>query len=294
MQVIYKIDKIFIFIFSFIILIIGLVGAISFRNFLFFLFMAMVEFFYLFFSLKRYFRRLKAIKAEFPEAWRTILSIHSSLYRNLCEPNKTRFEKDIQIILSDYSIEGIKGRRINIETKILVASSVATMLNGRPYWEPPILDGIVIYPGHSFNRHFQPGKGNYAGLASYRGPMILTEGALEESTKHPNDGFNVVIHELAHYFDMEDGKAEGIPSARLSFKKISKWKKMISKEWQRAFQQRSFLRDYAGTNEAEFFAVVTESFFEKPWEVKQKNPELYDTLKDFFNLDTAHIIKETR
>jgi len=293
MQIIYKVDILFIWIYSTIILIVGVIGAISIHSILFFLFSVIIELIYLFFSLKHPFKRAKAVKKQFPQDWKNYLSTFSLFYRNLDNNAKMRFERDIQIFLSDFSVGGVQRQEVDEEVKLLVASAIATLLHGRPFWEPPIQDGVVIYPGQRFDRHYQTGKGNIAGQASHKGPMILTEGALKESFSRPHDGYNVVIHELAHYFDLEDGRAEGIPAARLGLKKVIKWRTLISKEWNKTFQGQSFLNGYAGTNEAEFFAVATESFFEKPWELKTNNPELYSALKDFFNLDTAKIIKQS-
>ncbi|MCK4761275.1 MAG: zinc-dependent peptidase, partial [Candidatus Aminicenantes bacterium] len=110
----------------------------------------------------------------------------------------------------------------------------------------------------------------------------------------PDDGYNVVFHELAHYFDFEDGRAEGIPSTRLLSGKLNHWKKVIGKEWQKVLQGRSVLRPYAGTNEAELFAVAVEFFFENPAVMKKRSPEFYELLKEFFNLDTAEIMKKDK
>lgn len=293
MQVIYKIDLIFYWIYSTIILIIGIIGAIYLNNIIFLTFMLLVELIYLYFALKRPYKRSRAVKQKFPEEWKEFLSIHSVFYKNISKAAREMFERDVKIFLSDFSIDGIRRQEVNIETKLLVTSCVVALLHGRPFWEPPFKDGVVIYPGDRFNRHYQTGKGNFAGMASYNGPLILTEGGLEESFKHPHDGYNVIFHEMAHYFDFEDGSAEGIPAARMVSQKLYAWKNVFLKEWQKALIGHSFLRPYAGKNEAEFFAVATESFFEKPWEMLEENPALYSALKDFFNLDTVKILKRS-
>ena len=127
-------------------------------------------------------------------------------------------------------------------------------------------------------------------MARVNSPLIISRESLEESFKNPGDGNNVIFHEVAHYFDMEDGRAEGIPSYRLLSGTLNPWKRAISKEWKKALRGRSFLRPYAGTNEAELFAVAAEFFFENPGVMKRKNPELYNLLKEFFNIDTAAVI----
>lgn len=280
MQVIYKADTVFVWVYSAIILLIGIVGAVSVGSILFLAVMVVVESIYLFFALRRPYRRYRAVNEEFPDEWKEFLTEHSTFYKSIDDEGKKRFERDIRIFLSDFSVEGTRGSKVDIETRLLVASGVAALLHGRPYWEAPIRDGVVVYPGERFNRNYQPGRGSFAGMATQRGPLLLTEGSLEESFKHPHDGYNVIYHELAHYFDLESGSSE--------------WKSLFMQEWQKMSRgvDHSYLRPYAGTNEAEFFAVATESFFENPWEMRARNPRLYNALKEFFNLDTAEILKE--
>jgi len=248
-------------------------------------------FIYLAFILKKPFRRLRAVKKTFSANWRKILEDNSPFYLGIGPDGQRRFEKDIQLFMSDFRIEGISGVNVESETKLLVAAGFSTMLHGRPLWEPPIKDGVVVYPGERFDRDYQSGKGNIAGQASYRGPLIVTKESLKRSFSDPHDGYNVIFHELAHYFDLEDGAADGVPSLGLAANYLLEWKKLIAKEWKKVRQNRSFLDLYAGVNEAEFFAVSSEYFFEKPWVMAEQTPELYNCLKEFYNLDTVKILQ---
>lgn len=290
MKVIYKIDIVFLFIYSSIILVTGIFLAVFSEKLFALIPAAAAEIFYLYFALKKPYRRFKSLKKPFPEEWRDVLKKNSPFYLNIDAEGKEQFEQDVLIFLHDYPVEGLRRQEIDAETKLLIASAFATMLHGRPYWEPPIKDGVLIYPGRTFNRDYKIGKGNFAGMARANSPLIISRESLEESFKDPGDGNNVIYHEVAHYFDMEDGRAEGIPSYRLLSDRLNPWKRAIAKEWKKALQGRSFLRPYAGTNEAELFAVATEFFFENPGVMKRKNPELYNLLKEFFNIDMAAII----
>lgn len=279
MQVIYKVDIVFLWIYSSIILLIGIIGGVSTGNLLFPAIMLGVEAIYLFFTLRRPYRRRRALNKPFPGEWKTFLEDYSSFYKSIDGEAKERFERDILIFLSDFSIRGTRQGEVDMETRLLVAAGAAALIHGRPDWEPPIPDGVVVYPGERFNRHYQSGRGSYAGMATHRGPLILTEGSLEESFRDPHDGYNVIYHELAHYFDLESGGPA--------------WKDFFTREWQDMFREGGdpFLRSYAGTNEAEFFAVATEAFFEIPREMKERKPKLYNALKEFYNLDTAEIMR---
>jgi len=290
MQIIYKIDILFICIYSLLILLMGTVFTIASQNVVFIGVTLLAAIIYLFFALKQPYKRYRALGQPTPTEWKQILTQCSSFYRNLDEDSKQKFERDIRIFLSNFSVEGLRRQPVDIKRKLLVASGFAALLHGRPDWEPPIKDGVLVYPGERFNRDYKIGKGIRAGQAAVNSPLIVTEKSLEQSFKNPDDGFNVIYHELAHYFDMEDKSADGIPSARMSLEKSLQLKTIIRNEWQKALQGHSFLGTYAGTNEAETFAVAVEFFFENPHSLKSNNPHLYDALKDFFNIDTIKIM----
>lgn len=290
MQIIYEMDRLFIVVVSSIILGTGVIFSFAASNYALLGAAVIIEVIYLYFSLKGPLKRARGVKHGMPDAWRPMLLENSLFYRNLDEAGKERFERDILIFLSDFSIEGVRREPVDMQTKLLVAAAIASVLHGRPGWEPPIKDGVLIYPGSSFNRNFEIGRGTFAGMATQNSPLIVTADSLERSFMRPDDGYNVVIHELGHYFDFEDGSGEGVPTARLTPDVIPRWREVIDEEWQRALNGDSFLDPYSGLNEAEFFACAVESFFENPWVIEENNPELYGLLKDFFNLDTLEIL----
>jgi Mlc titration factor MtfA (ptsG expression regulator) len=164
------------------------------------------------------------------------------------------------------------------------------MLHGRPEWEPPLPDGITVYPGLSFDRNYQVEKGNIAGQAPERGPLLIAEESLIQGFANPNDNHNVLIHELAHFFDREQRKIGG-SYRRLSMgQQDDSWAGSLSGEWRKHLQHGSILPDYAALNEAEFFAVACELFFENPRPLHASHPELYGFLQDFFNQDPRQVI----
>ena len=104
-----------------------------------------------------------------------------------------------------------------------------------------------------------------------------------------HDGQNVVLHEFAHQIDQSGGKGDSTEVLRNRTRYLA-WARVLQKDYEKlrsaAMQNRpGLLRDYAATNPAEFFAVATEYFFEKPKELKHKHPELYDELKEFYHQD---------
>jgi len=290
MQIIYKIDILFTIIYSLLICLVGSVFTMAAGNLVFIPVTLLVEMVYLYFALRHPYRRYRALKKTMPQQWRQILNLCSSFYRSLDEQEKQRFERDMLIFLSDFSIESIRRQEVDINIKLLIASGFAALLYGRPYWEPPIKDGVLVYPGERFSKDYKIGVGNRVGQASVNSPLIVSEESLKQGFMQPGEGHNVIYHELAHYFDLEDGKADGIPAARMLPGKVEQWRNIIQKEWKKALEGRSFLGSYAGTNEAEAFAVAAEFFFENPQVMAANNPGLYDALKDFFNVDTLKIM----
>jgi len=290
MQVIYKLDLLFASIYAAVILALGLLLFVLSQQALFIAVSLLAEGLYLFFTFKKPFRRSHAIKQPFPPAWRTLLLDNSPLYRGLDEVGKKRFQEDMQIFLSDFPVAGQRRKQLDTRTRLLVALGAVTLLAGHPDWEPPIRDGVLVYPGQRFSRDFQPGKGIRAGQATVNSPLIITQESLAEGFLYPDDGSNVVYHEFAHYFDFEDGRADGIPLARLEPGTVNAFREAIQTEWQKVSQGRSCLPPYAGVNEAELFAVATEVFFENPAPLLRESPQLYAVLASFYNLDPQKIL----
>ncbi|WP_456450517.1 zinc-dependent peptidase, partial [Hydrogenimonas sp.] len=109
---------------------------------------------------------------------------------------------------------------------------------------------------------------------------------------------NVILHELAHVLDFEDGVPDGVPPLERS--RFHRWTQVLYRRF-RELQERNhknrdwgeyrLIGDYAATNEAEFFAVVTELFFTRPVTLKKHFPDLYEEFKAFYRLDTAELFK---
>jgi Mlc titration factor MtfA (ptsG expression regulator) len=245
---------------------------------------------YLLLALRRPRRRLRAARAPFPGEWREFLLARSPYFRGLDEAGRTRFERDVRLFLAETRVAGVGGALVFWQTKLLVAAGAAAMLHGRPEWEPPIADGVTVYPGFTFDRNYRPGKGNIAGQAPEGGPLLVAEKSLLEGFAGERDGYNVLFHELAHYFDLEARKGgmkigTGAGSAAL-------WPEVIAGEYVRHDFAASPLAGYASRNEAEFFAVASEMFFENPWPLQRSHPGLFSLLASFYNQDTRQVLAQ--
>jgi Mlc titration factor MtfA (ptsG expression regulator) len=279
MQIISKIDMAFVVFYG---LLIPLVGSLVFfasGQAIVLVLMPILLVLYLWLALKKPLRR-----------WREFLFFHATYYRGLDDEGKKNFERDIRLFFSDNSIAGIGGTSVAWQTRLLIAAGVATMLHGRPEWELPLRDGITVYPGFSFDRNYQVEKGNIAGQAPVGGPLLIAEESLKQGFANPSDGHNVLIHELAHFFDREQRKIGGKYPRWYRRRPNDSWADVLTWEWRKHLEHGSILPSYAALNEAEFFAVACEMFFENPRPLAEAHPELFQLLRDFYHQDPRQVL----
>jgi Mlc titration factor MtfA (ptsG expression regulator) len=114
---------------------------------------------------------------------------------------------------------------------------------------------------------------------------------VRRSGRHPELGYNVVYHEFAHKLDMLDGAVDGVPPLGDKAER-SRWRSVCKAEYERLRAlsdagREGVLDPYGATDEAEFFAVVTEAFFDTPLELAEEHAALYEVLSAFYRQDTA-------
>lgn len=242
---------------------------------------------YLFLALRRPLRRRRAVRGEFPGDWRELLLSRSPFYRGLDQQGRERFERDVRLFLAETRVAGTGGAPVSWQSKLLIAAGAAVMLHGRPDWEPPIADGVTLYPGYVFDRNYRPGKGNIAGQAPAGGPLLVAAKSLEEGFAGEGDGYNVILHELAHYFDLEARKA----GARIvAGGGELPWSEAVEREYGAHNFSASVLSTYAAQNEAEFFACASEMFFENPGRLAAAHPTLHFLLSEFYGQDPCRVL----
>ncbi|MBN1878559.1 zinc-dependent peptidase [bacterium] len=236
--------------------------------------------------MEKYVRRFFRLRTPFPDDWREILQSRVSFYRRLDQKGRIRFEQDVSIFLDQQHIYGVQGRHVSEEIRLLIAASAATLGFGMPDWEWPDLRDILVFPT-GFNEEYQvrddlPIKG----MVHQQGPIIFSEDELRMGYLRSSQDSNVGLHEMAHVLDMANGSADGIPVG-LNWVASAPWIRIMADRIQkvRKGKCREVLRDYAGVDEAEFFAVAVEVFFQRPTHLKKADPELFSLLKDYFKID---------
>lgn len=229
-------------------------------------------------------RRRDIVSEPFPESWRSFLRKRYSLYSRLPAEIRTRFETDVAFFTAEKRITGI-GTEASEELKLLVAASAVTLSAGWPDYEWDQLAEVLLYPGN-FDREYQFGRDEFAGMAHPWGTLILSVPSLLKSFEIPNDGYHVGLHEFAHLLDKEGVHFDGIPPG-LDSKRTERWLIIRQKEMELLRQGQSILDPYGAENAAEFFAVSVEGFFERSTELDRHHPELYQMLSWYFALDPA-------
>jgi Mlc titration factor MtfA (ptsG expression regulator) len=220
-----------------------------------------------------------------------LLTQHIGFYNHLNEEDKSAFEQRIQRFLIDVRIEGL-GLEVNDTDCIMVASSAVIPIFGFKGWTYRNVTNVLLYPD-TFNNDFQfEGSEDRSilgmvGSGYMNGQMILSRTALVKGFSKNSGEENTGIHEFVHLLDKADGATDGIPEGFLAHEYTQPWVKMMHQEIHKIEVGHSDINPYATTNEAEFFAVVSEYFFEKPDQFQTKHPELYDMLSKIFGQDPA-------
>lgn len=235
------------------------------------------------------FTKLKSKPASiFPKHWHELLIKHVLFYKMLTVEKQMIFQRRIMQFLSEVYIEGVD---IEIEEldKILIAVSAVIPVFGFREWRYNNLSGILLYPD-AFNEDLefedQAHSKIIAGLVGtgrFEKQMILSKKALYSGFENNNDTYNTGIHEFVHLIDKMDGITDGVPERLIEHPYVIPWLKLIHKEMEAINDNKSDIRNYGGTNEAEFFAVASEYFFEQPGLMKEKHPELYRMLVACFH-----------
>ena len=231
-------------------------------------------------------RKRTVIIQPIPDSFRTILVKDVVFYTMLDENKKTEFENRMMHFLSTTRITGVK-TDIDDKDKVYVSASAIIPIFGFPNWQYTNLNEVLLYPD-SFNHRFEQtgGERNILGLVGdgpFNNVMILSRQELRQAFLNKTSKTNTAIHEFVHLIDKTDGSVDGIPDFFLNRQYVLPWLNLIHKEIKKILSNDSDINPYGATNEAEFFAVVAEYFFERPDLLQTKHPDLYELLVKIFH-----------
>lgn len=238
-------------------------------------------------SLMPVWRRARVRAAPFSPAQRAILERDVDAYRKLDARERARFEADVAVFLTEQNVTGPRGEPIDEELRVLVAASAALVAFGRPGFRYPKTRDVVVYDDTFDERYVVGGQdANLLGMVHGSGPILFSARALRDGFRNPHDASNVGLHEFAHVLDYQGGRADGVPSI-MPWAVVKPWLRVMHEETERIEHHQSILRQYAATNQAEFFAVATEMFFEQPERMRENHPELYELMQRTYGQDPA-------
>ncbi|KHE93595.1 Protein MtfA [Candidatus Brocadiaceae bacterium S225] len=244
-------------------------------------------------------RRKRLRMAPFPADWLIIVERNVPIYRYLPEADQKELQSHILIFLDEKKFEGCGGLEINDEIKVTIAAQACILLLHRKTNYYHALKSIVVYPTAYVAHESRPvGNGIVAegesvrlGESWHRGAVVLSWNDVLYGAADIHDGHNVVFHEFAHQIDHDGSESQGSPVMEKRSMYLA-WARILGAEYARLRKdnehgRRTVMDRYGATNPAEFFAVATECFFEKPLQLKQKHPELYEEFMLYYQQDPA-------
>lgn len=239
-------------------------------------------------------RRRKILSSPFPRAWLGHLRKNVRHYSLLSDSEQEQLRDMMRIFIAEKSWEGCGGLRLTEEIKVTIAAQACLMILGFPGYYFDNVRNILVYPGAYVASEAQrdrfglvhEGPSPRAGESWRGGTVVLSWAEAREGGRDAADGRNLVFHEFAHQLDRINGEAGGMPPLpnRASERR---WDEVIAAEFAQLdddadHERVSLLDQYGATNKAEFFAVATECFFERPVEMARTHPHLFEILRAFY------------
>jgi len=251
-------------------------------------------------------RRARLREAPPDPAHVAIVERRVPYFQKLSPADRKELLAHMNVFLDEKQFEGCAGLEITDEIRVTIAAQACLLLlhRGDDYF--PKCDVILVYP-HTYHAKTVARLGGgmvvereqgRLGESHTQGAVVLSWDAVKSGASSARDGHNVVLHEFAHQLDQEDGAADGAPvlDSRGAY---DSWAKTLGAEFEELKRDvdegiRTDIDAYGATDPAEFFAVVTEEFFEKPEALVARHPALYDQLARFYKQDPLERIGVAR
>lgn len=246
-------------------------------------------------------QRLRAVPTT--EKLTSTLQRYVGIYPHLPEALRDELHGHMQVFLDEKTFIGCDDLEITDEVRFTIAGLACLLLLNREATYFPGFTSILVYPGSykatevSYDGPQETRRQSVrAGESWHRGPVVLSWDDVLRGAADAGDGYNVVLHEFAHKLDEENNGTNGMPILGAGASR-GEWASVLGKEF-KTFADRvargrnRVIDEYGLTSPPEFFAVATESFFEKPAAMKKELPDLYAQLQRFYRLDPATWAKQ--
>jgi Mlc titration factor MtfA (ptsG expression regulator) len=238
------------------------------------------------FGLFKAWKRRRLARRPFPRRWLPILEQRVPFFGQFPDPLRQRFRELLKVFIWDKHFIGAGGMEITDEVRVVIAAAAVRLVLHLDLSLYDRLTEIVVYPSHY--RH-PDSAGVVFGEAHGWGTVVLSWDAVLHGLRNTRDGLDTATHEFAHVLDRAGGAFDGTPELR-RWGDYQPWAEVMSHHFlnmRSRKRRRRVLRSYGATNEAEFFAVATEAFFEQPRKIKRRAPDLYQELSRFYGFDPA-------
>ncbi|MGL5034766.1 MAG: zinc-dependent peptidase [Microcystaceae cyanobacterium] len=248
-----------------------------------------------------YIKHYRIKQRTFPLDWEGILVERLPLYSQLSFSLKKRLQSSIQVFLAEKQFIGCNGLKITDEMRLAIAAQACLLAINLPENYYPKLVMILVYPDifkiqrvAAIADYIVEDQDVIASGESWgkEGQVIFSWQTIQEDLERGQDGHNVIFHEFAHQLDQAEGIANGVPHLKTQ-NDYGQWASIFTAEYQQLLSQieqglPTVIDPYGATNPVEFFAVVTETFFEKASLLQREHPSLYQLLKNYYQLDPLH------
>ncbi len=243
-------------------------------------------------------RRARLRVRPFPDEWAAILE-DVPLCRRLPREDLAELRGHIQVFLAEKRFEGAGGFAIDDAVRLTIAGQACILLLHRVSGLFPKLRSIIVYPQEYVapledvddNGFVTEDVESRSGESWMQGSLVLSWDDVLADLDDPFGELNVVLHEFAHQLEAETGEMNGCPPiADLELR--ADW----AREMHTAYAEHCRLVDrgrptlldpYAAEGPSEFFAVVTETFFQQPRRILATLPALYGVLSRYYEQDPA-------
>ena len=260
-------------------------------------------------------RRREKVKARaFPEAWEAALNEFVPYYRFLNEGDRAELRGHVQVLVAEKNFEGCGGLAMTDEIKVAVAGYASILLLHREAAYYPRLSSILVYPDAFVARGKKPksviGRMDMMdpmdemdvidddairdGESWETGAIVLAWKSIVQSVREPGTAFNVALHEFAHQLDLDNGYMDGVPALD-SDAAHAEWVRVMGGAFEVLqrdvdYDRATWIDAYGAEHPAEFFAVLTETFFMRPHTLLRKHADVYGVLREYYKQDPAAIL----
>ncbi len=244
---------------------------------------------------KKY-RRRRILRRQIPDDWIEILNRNVAPFSKLNLSHREKLIECVKIMVAERNFEGCNGLTITGEIQVTIAGQAALLLMGTENYYFDTVSAILVFPDVIAREvtHDDQGRNIHgfvetrAGEAYQTGQVVLSWPDVQAGGSR-QDGYNLVIHEFAHHLDSLDGEMGGFIPFDDS-RDAQRWEQISTREFEQLVEAKqnrykTLFSYYGATNRAEFFAVASEAFFEKPKRFRAEHSQLYELLKRFYKTD---------